>query len=130
MYLCDCENGTGYAGFEKTSIFSMNQKKDSDSRLYCKMEPNRGGRFFHTPGSVGGKAVAFVGVKGDNCFNKPDGSDGDQIFGIFFQILIFFNNVGHEPQIAFNKDVLCLQVSLCVLLDVILFFRGGEGIGK
>lgn len=124
MYLCDCENGTGYAGFEKTSIFSMNQKKDSDSRLYCKMEPNRGGRFFHTPGSVGGKAVAFVGVKGDNCFNKPDGSDGDQIFGIFFQILIFFNNMRDKTQIVFDQDMFCLEVSFCIFLNIIFFFRG------
>lgn len=97
MYLYDCENDTGYAGYEKTSIFSTDQKKGSDSRLYCKMEPNRGGRFFHTAGSVSGEPVPFIRIKCDDSFDQSDGPDGDQIFGIFLQILIFFDHMGDEP---------------------------------
>lgn len=91
MYLYDCKNDTGYAGYEKTSIFSTDQKKGSDSRLYCKMEPNRGGRFFYASGSIGGEAVSFVRIKSDNGFDQSDCADRDQVFGIFFGILIFFD---------------------------------------
>lgn len=130
MYLCDCENGTGYAGFEKTSIFSTDQKKGSDSRLYCKMEPNRGGRFFNTSGRICGKTVPFVRVERDDRFDQPDRPDGEQIFGILLQVLIFFDDMGDEPQISFYQDVLCIEVSLCISLDVILLFRRGERVGK
>ena len=130
MYLYDCENGIGYAGFEKTSIFSMNQKKGSDFRLYCKMEPNRGGRFFNTPGSIRCQAVSFIRVEGDDCLDQPDGSNGEQVLGVFLQVLIFFDHMGDEPQITFDQDVLCIEVSLCISLDVILLFRSGERTGK
>ena len=124
MYLYDCENGIGYAGFEKTSIFSMNQKKSSDFRLYCKMEPNRGGRFFHTTGSICGQSVPLIRVKSNNRFDQTDRAYGDQIFRVFFQVLIFFDNVRHKAQIAFDQDMFCLEVSFCIFLDIIFFFRG------
>lgn len=97
MYLCDCENGTGYAGFEKTSIFSTDQKKGSDSRLYCKMEPNRGGRFFHAPRRIRGKAVPFLRVESDDSLDQSDRPDREQVFRVFLQVLIFFDHMGHEP---------------------------------
>ena len=97
MYLYDCENGIGYAGFEKTSIFSMNQKKGSDFRLYCKMEPNRGGRFFHAPRCVRGKPVPFLRVECDDRLDQSDRPDGEQVLRVFFQVLIFFDHMGHEP---------------------------------
>lgn len=130
MYLYDYENGIGYAGFEKTSIFSMNQKKGSDSRLYCKMEPNRGGRFFHTSGSIGGQPVPFRRIECYDRFDKPDRADGDQIFRVFVKILIFFYYVGDKTEIPFDENVFCLEVSLRILLDVILLFRRGERVGK
>lgn len=130
MYLYDCENDTGYAGYEKTSIFSTDQKKGSDSRLYCKMEPNRGGRFFNTSGRICSEAVALIRIKRHDCFDQSDRPDGKQIFGIFPQVLIFFDYVGDEPEIPFDQDVLCIEVSLCISLNVILLFRRGERGGK
>ena len=130
MYLYDSGNGTKCEDYQMTAIFSMNQKKGSDSRLYCKMEPNRRGRFFNTPGSVRCQPVSFVGVESDDCLDQPDRSDGEQILGIFLQILIFFDHMGDKPQISFDQDVFCLEVSFCISLDVILLFRSGERVGK
>lgn len=130
MYLYDCENDTEYADCHMISIFSTNQKKGSNSRLYCKMEPNRGGRFFNTPGRVCSEAVPFVRVERDDCFDQPNRSDGEEVFWIFLQVLIFFDHMGDEPQITFDQDVLCIEVSLCISLDVILLFRRSERVGK
>lgn len=130
MYLYDCESDTGYAGYEKTSIFSMDQKKGADLPPERQMEPNRRGRFFNTPGSVRCQPVSFVGVESDDCLDQPDRSDGEQILGIFLQILIFFDHMGDKPQISFDQDVFCLEVSFCISLDVILLFRSGERVGK
>lgn len=130
MYLYDYENGIGYAGFEKTSIFSMNQKKGSDSRLYCKMEPNRGGRFFHAPRRIRGKPVPLIRVESDDRFDQPDRSDRDEVFRVFFEILIFFDDMCHEPEIPLDENMLGFEVSLSVFLDVILLFRRSERAGK
>ena len=94
------------------------------------MEPNRGGRFFNTAGRICGKTVPFVRVECDDRFDQPDRPDGEQIFGILLQVLIFFDDMGDEPQISFYQDVLCIEVSLCISLDVILLFRRGERVGK
>lgn len=130
MYLYDYENGIGYAGFEKTSIFSMNQKKGSDSRLYCKMEPNRGGRFFHASRCIGSKPVSLIRIESDDCFDQPDRADRDEVLGILFEILIFFDDMCDEPEVPLDENMLGLEVSLSVFLDVILFFRRSERVGK
>ena len=113
-----------------TAIFSMNQKKGSDSRLYCKMEPKRGGRFFHTSRGVSGKPVSFLRIKSDDGFDQPDRSNGQKVLRIFIEILIFFQDMGDEAEIPLDKDVFCFEVSFRVLLDVILLFRRGERTGK
>ena len=123
MYLYDYENGIGYAGFEKTSIFSMNQKKGSDSRLYCKMEPNRGGRFFNAARRIGGQPVPFAGVKSSDRFDEADRSDGEQILRVFVEVLVFFDHMGYKAQISFNQDVFCFEISFCIFLDIVFFFR-------
>ncbi len=88
------------------------------------MEPNRGGRFFHTAGSISGQPVAFVGIKGDNCLDQSYGTYGNQIFRVFFQVLIFFNDMCDKTQIVFDQDMFCLEVSFCIFLNIIFFFRG------
>ena len=46
---------------------------------------------FYASGSIGGEAVSFVRIKSDNGFDQSDCADRDQVFGIFFGILIFFD---------------------------------------
>lgn len=130
MYLCCRGNDTGYIDCEMISRFSMIQKKTPVSLQDCKMEPNRGGRFFDAARCVGGQPVPFAGVEGRDRFDEADRSDGEQILRVFVEVLIFFHDMGYEPQIPFDQDVFCFEAALRVFLDVILFFRGSEGIGK
>lgn len=59
--------------------------------LFSQVKPKRWGRFFYASGSIGGEAVSFVRIKSDNGFDQSDCADRDQVFGIFFGILIFFD---------------------------------------
>ena len=50
----------------------------------------------------------------------------------FLDILdgIFFDHMCNEPQIPFNQNVFCLQVTLSIFLNIFFFFGRGEGIWK
>lgn len=67
------------------------KKKVCPLPLFSQVKPKRWGRFFYASGSIGGEAVSFVRIKSDNGFDQSDCADRDQVFGIFFGILIFFD---------------------------------------
>ena len=85
---------------------------------------------FDASGSVSGKTDPFVWIERHHCLDESDRADGDQIFGVFGQMLIFFDNMCHKAQIMFDEDVFCFQVSLCIFLQILAFFVGREGLWK
>ncbi len=85
---------------------------------------------FYTARRIRCEPVPFVRIKGRDRFYETNCADRDEILGFFFQILIFFDDMGDQAEIALNEDVFCFEVSLRVFLDVVLFFGRGEGIRK
>lgn len=113
-----------------TAISPILLKRGCDLGLVCQMEPNQRGRFFDAASRVCAKAHAFFRVEGDDCLDKPDGPDGQKVFGFFFAGLVLFYDMGYEAQISFDQYMLCLQVTLCISLHIFSFFRRCEGLGK
>ena len=67
---------------------------------------------FHASGSISGQPGALCTVKALNSFYQADGTDGDQVLLVCIQCIVFLHNMGHQPQIAFDKDIPGFQVSL------------------
>mgnify|MGYP000205322941 FL=1 len=55
----------------------------------------------------------FVWVKGGNCFDKTDGSDGQKIFCIVLQMLIIFYDMSDQTEIALDQNMTGLIVTVC-----------------
>lgn len=85
---------------------------------------------FYTPGCVCCKPVSLLWIKSDDGLDQTDRTDGDQILRILVQILIFLYDMCDEPEITFDENMLCLEVSLRIFLDVVLLFRRCEGLGN
>ena len=66
---------------------------------------------FHAAGSIGGQLCPLGWVKGGDSFDKSDGTDGDQILLIGSLRIVFFHNMRHKSQIAFDKYVPGFQIS-------------------
>lgn len=57
---------------------------------------------------------AFLsGLKVGNCFDKADGSDGQKIFCIVLQMLIFFYDMSDQTEIALDQNMTGLIVTVC-----------------
>lgn len=67
----------------------LSMKKRCVLYLFFTSEAKAVGSLFYASGSIGGEAVSFVRIKSDNGFDQSDCADRDQVFGIFFGILIF-----------------------------------------
>ena len=55
---------------------------------------------FNAAAGIGGKPRLACGIKGIYRFHQPDGADGNKIFLIARQGVIFFYDVRHQPQIV------------------------------
>ena len=71
---------------------------------------------FDAAAGVGGKPGFFVRVKGGNCFDKADGSDGQKIFCIVLQMLIFFYDMSDQTEIVLDQNMTGLIVTVCTCL--------------
>ena len=84
----------------------------------------------NTLGGIGRQADVFVRPEGAHRLDQPDRADRDEVLGILFEILIFFDDMCDEPEVPLDENMLGLEVSLSVFLDVILLFRRSERAGK
>ena len=75
-----------------------------------------------TAGGIGSQPAAFGAVEGGDRFDQPDGADGNQVFRIFFYVLIFFNHMRYQAQVPFNQNVPGLPVTLLVFLKIASLF--------
>ena len=48
---------------------------------------------FHASGGIGGKPGTFAGIKGGDAFDEPNGADGDQIFLIRCDGIVFLGGM-------------------------------------
>ena len=55
---------------------------------------------FNTPAGVGGKARFAGGVKGVHGLHQADGADGNKVFLIAGEGVVFFHDVCHQPQVV------------------------------
>ena len=78
---------------------------------------------FNAARRIGGQPVPFAGVKSSDRFDEADRSDGEQILRVFVEVLVFFDYMGYKAQISFNQDVFCFEISFCIFLDIVFFFR-------
>ena len=51
-------------------------------------------------------------VKAVHRLDKADGADGNQIVLILGVGIIFFNNVGHQPEVMFNELVSRIHIAV------------------
>ena len=58
---------------------------------------------FNAAAGIGGKPRLAGGIKGIYRFHQPDGADGNKIFLIARQGVIFFYDVRHQPQIVADQ---------------------------
>ncbi len=86
--------------------------------------------FFYTTCRIGGKAGSLGIVKGRDCLNESNGADRNQVILILVVGVVFFDNVGNQPQIVLNELVAGLGISLFDSLKALLFLLGGKRLGK
>ena len=55
---------------------------------------------FNTPAGVGGKARFAGGVKGVHGLHQADGADGNKVFLVAGEGVVFFHDVCHQPQVV------------------------------
>ena len=67
---------------------------------------------FDAPGSIGGQAGSFAGIKGRNGLDEPKGADGDQIVLFLPGRIVFFDHMGPKTQIVLNQGVPGAQIPL------------------
>ena len=84
----------------------------------------------HAPGRIGGQPDAFARIKGGHGLNEPDGADGYEVLLVRGLGVVFFHNMGHQTQVAFNEDIARLQIPSCSLFQVFLLLFCGQGLGK
>ncbi len=58
---------------------------------------------FNTPAGIGGKLGAFTVIEAGNGFDEADGANGNQILLILIGRVVFFDDMGNEPQVMFNE---------------------------
>ena len=58
---------------------------------------------FNAAAGISGKPRLACGIKGIYRFHQPDGADGNKIFLIARQGVIFFYDVRHQPQIVADQ---------------------------
>ena len=67
---------------------------------------------FHAPGSISGQPSTLGGIKTFNTFHQSNGTYRNQILLIGSLGVIFFHNMGNQPQIPFDEYISCLNISL------------------
>ena len=77
---------------------------------------------FHTPGGIGCQPGAFGRIECRDAFDQPDGPDGDQILLICRLGIIFFHNMGHQAQVAFDQHIPGIQISRLGQSKITAFF--------
>lgn len=83
------------------------------------------------PAGVSSQADILIRLEGRDTFNKADGPDGDQIVLVAGLGVIFFDDMGHQPQIVLHQHIPGLQIPLGAALQIhplLLRLQGpGEG---
>ena len=85
---------------------------------------------FYTPGRIGAQPCPLAAVKGRDPLDQPNGADGDQILLIRCEGIIFFHNMGHQPEIALDEDIPGFQIPLGCQFQIVLLLLGSKGFGE
>ena len=75
---------------------------------------------------VSGQSVVAVRIESGDGFDQSDGADRNQIFRIFIQVLVFFNDMSYKTKISFDQDMFRFKVALRIFLQLVSFFCSGE----
>ena len=59
---------------------------------------------FNTSGCIRSQLNIFYRVKGIDCLDQPDSTNGDQILHPYTGVIEFFGYVDHQTQVMFDQD--------------------------
>jgi len=85
---------------------------------------------FYTARGVGGQLGTLGVIKGVDGFNQPDTADGYQLVGVVGFGVVFFDNMRHQTEIPFNKDVPRGAVAVGHPFQVFPLLSGGQRLRK
>ena len=74
--------------------------------------------------------MPFFGSKLSHRLDEPDGADGDQVLLVVLPGVIFFYDVGHQPQVVLDEDLAGGGAAPGQLLQVLPLLGGGQRLGK
>ena len=79
---------------------------------------------------VGNKLGTLVGIVCIDRFDQSDCTYGDQVFRRTVPCLIFLDDMRHQTQIVFHKDITRGDIASLRLLQILRFFFGRERVVK
>lgn len=74
----------------------------------------------NTAGGVSSKPHISVRFKSGDPFDKPNGSDGDEVVLVPRLGIVFFDNMGYQAEIVLNEGIPGLHVPGGIALQVLL----------